>query len=48
MAKARVISVFKQYVDNPMLWAVLVGISVLGAGACGVVYVKNKKKEDNE
>ena len=34
--------------SNPMLWAALMGVSVLGAGACGVIYVKTKKKEDIE
>ena len=34
--------------SNPMLWAALMGVSVLGAAACGVVYFKNKKKEDIE
>ena len=32
--------------SNPMLWAALMGVSVLGAAACGVIYVKTKKKED--
>ena len=34
--------------SNPALWAALIGVSALGAGACGVVYFKNKKKEDIE
>ena len=34
--------------SNPMMWAALMGASALGAAACGVVYFKNKKKEDIE
>lgn len=34
--------------SNPALWAALMGVSVLGAGACGVVYFKGKKKENIE
>ena len=33
--------------SNPALWATLMGISVLGAGACGVVYFKSRKKDEN-
>lgn len=33
--------------SNPVLWAVLMGVSVLGAGACSVVYFKSKKKNEN-
>ena len=34
--------------SNSMLWAALMGVSVLGAAACGVVYFKNKKEADIE
>ena len=36
--------------SNPALWLALMGISVLGAAVCGVVYFKarNRKKEDAE
>jgi len=33
--------------SNPALWAALMGVSVLGAGACGVIYFKSKKKDEN-
>ena len=32
--------------SNPILWAVLMGVSVLGAGACGVACFMNRKKKD--
>lgn len=33
--------------SNPVLWAVLMGVSGLGAAACGVVCVKMMKKKDD-
>ena len=33
--------------NNPVLWAALMGVSVLGAGACGVVYFRSRKKDEN-
>ncbi len=33
--------------SNPALWAALMGVSVLGAGACGMVYVKTRKKNED-
>ncbi len=33
--------------SNPALWAALMGVSVLGAGACGVAYVKTRKKNED-
>lgn len=34
--------------SNPLLWAALMGGSLLGAAVCGAVYFKNRKKEDVE
>lgn len=34
--------------SNPMLWAALMGASLMGIAACGAVYFKSKKKEDIE
>lgn len=33
--------------SNPALWAALMGVSVLGAGACGVIYFQGRKKKKN-
>ena len=34
--------------SNPVLWAALMGVSVLGAGACGVAcFMSRKKKDEN-
>ena len=34
--------------SNPLLWAALMGGSLLGAAACGTIYLKSRKKEDVE
>lgn len=33
--------------SNPALWAALMGVSVLGAGACGVIYFQGRKKKED-
>ena len=33
--------------SNPALWAALMGVSVLGAGACGVGYFQGRKKKED-
>lgn len=34
--------------SNPALWIALMGVAVVGAAACGILAVKNKKKKEDE